>query len=53
MERMVLVVIAMENLGKDLYIKVPRGTVVKNAKTRKSDGRFIRENSKRANFKRW
>ncbi len=28
-------VIAMENLGDDLYIRVPRGTVVKNAETGK------------------
>ena len=38
MEKMVQVVIDMESLGEDLYIKVPRGTVVKNAETRKSYG---------------
>lgn len=28
--------------GEDLYIKVPIGTVVKDAKTRKSNSRFIK-----------
>lgn len=32
---MVQVVIAMANHGQNLYIKVPRGTVVKNAQTGK------------------
>ena len=35
MVKMVQEVIAMENHGQDLYIKVPRGTVVKNAETGK------------------
>ena len=32
---MALEVIAMVNLGQSVYIKVPRGTVVKNAETGK------------------
>lgn len=35
MEKMALEVIAMGNLGQSLYIKVPRGTVVKVASTGK------------------
>ena len=35
MEKMVLEVTAMESLGQSLYIKVPRGTVVKDAETGK------------------
>ena len=35
MERMVQEIIVMVNLGKDLYVKVPLGTVVKDAKTQK------------------
>ena len=31
--------------GEDLYIKVPIGTVVKDAKTRKNSSRFIRTKS--------
>jgi GTP-binding protein len=35
MEKMVQEATAMVNHGKDLYVKVPRGTVVKNAETGK------------------
>jgi len=35
MDKMALEVIAMVNLGQSVYIKVPRGTVVKNAETGK------------------
>lgn len=28
-------IVAMENLGQDLYVKVPRGTIVKDVKTGK------------------
>ena len=35
MDKTALEVIAMVNLGQSVYIKVPRGTVVKNAETGK------------------
>ena len=31
--------------GEDLYIKVPIGTIIKDAKTRKNSSRFIRKRS--------
>ena len=38
--------------GEDLYIKVPIGTVVKDAKTRKSNSRFIKTKPSRTCIKR-
>jgi len=35
MGKMEAEIVAMENLGQDLYVKVPRGTVVKDTKTGK------------------
>lgn len=36
----------MENLGQDLYIKVPRGTVIKDAKTERVLADLSEENQK-------
>ena len=39
--------------GEDLTIKVPIGTIIKDASTRTSSCRFIRKRTKRANIIRW
>lgn len=38
--------------GQDLYIGVPRGTIIKDAETRKSGCRFIRRKPKRTSIRR-
>lgn len=38
--------------GEDLYIGVPIGTIIKDAKTRKNSNRFIKRRAERISFKR-